>query len=175
MSININNSNDDSYRYKMEKIIITFGGNGNGVFTTINNIEAISKSLNTPEEILSKYLGHYISSNYNEKKKTYTGHHHSDSLQLGIFQYIKCFILCPTCGIPELNYEISKCKDAIICCSACGKIQTINPKNKVDIKCFDNINKFLSKGNKWHQIKGNTVVIDKQSDDSVDTSNFNPF
>jgi hypothetical protein len=52
--ININNSIDDNYRYKMPKAAIKLGGNGNGIFTTINNIDEISNAINTPPEILYK-------------------------------------------------------------------------------------------------------------------------
>ena len=50
--INVNNSNDDFYRYKMEKVTVSNKGFGNGLFTIINNLESISKSINTPYEIL---------------------------------------------------------------------------------------------------------------------------
>lgn len=170
-TININNSDDDNYRYKMEEIIIELGGKGNGIFTIVNNLNAISKSLNTPEEILIKYLCYYLNSNYNEKKKTYSGHHQKKSFEAGIFKYINSFVLCPTCGIPELFYQFNN-SNVNISCSACGKIQIIKPQNKIDIKCFDYINKFLQKGNLWCQIEGNMVVQNNNIDIDED---FNPF
>jgi hypothetical protein len=36
MSINLNNSEDENYRYKMPKVSLTFGGSGNGIFTILN-------------------------------------------------------------------------------------------------------------------------------------------
>jgi len=75
MSININNSEDENYRYKMPKVSISYGGNGNGVFTVLNNINDVSESINTPSEILCKYIAYILGSSYNEKKKTLTGQH----------------------------------------------------------------------------------------------------
>ena len=40
--INVNNSNDPNYRYKMPIVIIESGGAGNGKFTIIKNINDIA-------------------------------------------------------------------------------------------------------------------------------------
>ena len=74
--LNVNGSNDDFYRYKMNRVNISNKGNGNGQFTIINNLEEISKTINTPYEILYKYIANDLGSSFNEKKiinwNTYT-------------------------------------------------------------------------------------------------------
>jgi translation initiation factor 5 len=174
MSININGSDDPFYRYKMDELYLTQGGNGNGVFTIINNIESISKSINTPSEILIKYIAYYLGSSYNEKKKSFTGHHDFEVLKNGLFQYINSFVICKSCGIPELFYSLDKKnkKSNLECkCSACGQIQELKFDNKIDNKCLDLISKFLDK-NQWTTIKGNMVL---ESNITSNIDDFNPF
>lgn len=158
--ININNSTDDDYyRYKMPKVIVKLGGNGNGIFTIINNIEEISNAITTPSEILSKYISYTLGSAYNEKKQTLTGHHHN--IQDIVFNYINEFVICQHCSIPELTYsldKVSKKNSVLLCrCSACGNLNNIKKSNKISDKTIDNINKYLNK-NEWPISKGNIVV-----------------
>jgi len=66
-----NKSNDDNYRYKMPPVSIKIGGAGNGIFTIINNIDEIANAINTPSEILYKYISYSLGSAFNEKKKKF--------------------------------------------------------------------------------------------------------
>lgn len=158
--ININNSNDDDYyRYKMPKAIVKLGGNGNGIFTTINNIDEIGFAINTPSEILCKYISYTIGSPYNEKKQTFMGHH--NTIQDIIFDYINNFVICQHCSIPELSYSLDKISNKKVIllsrCSACGNLNNIKNLNKISDKTIDNINKYLTK-NDWPICKGNMVT-----------------
>jgi translation initiation factor 2 beta subunit (eIF-2beta)/eIF-5 len=174
MSININGSEDPFYRYKMEELFLTLGGNGNGVFTIINNIDSVSKSINTPSEILLKYLAYHLGSSYNDKKKSFTGHHDLETLNIGLFNYINSFVICISCSIPELFYSLDKKgkKSILQCkCSACGTIHKLNFNNKMNNKGIDIIEKYLEK-NTWIVIKGNMVLESKY--DEIFKS-FNPF
>jgi translation initiation factor 5 len=162
MEININNSDDKDYRYKMERISITLGGSGNGLKTTINNIDTIANAINTPIEVLIKYLINYLSSNYNDKTKSFTGHHDVNKIQNAIFQYINTFVICSTCKIPELTYYVdntdkkNKIKSK---CSACGNFNILNLKNKFDNKGFEIISKYLET-KEWIIVEGKMVVDD---------------
>lgn len=160
--ININGSNDYNYRYKMAPINVKLGGYGNGMFTTINNMEEITDAINTPSEIIYKYFASVLGSSYNEKKNTLTGHHTNKKLQEILYEYINSFVLCPLCGIPELTYSLikisSKNFDLTCMCTACGNNNIIKIKNKQDSKCIDLIIKYL-KEKEWVKIKGNTGSI----------------
>ena len=149
--LNINNSDDINYRYKMPALSIKLGGAGNGIFTIINNMEEIAICINTPVEILYKYISFVCGSAFNEKKKSITGHH--KNLQEIIYNYINDFVICKSCGIPELIYELDK-KNLICKCSACGTLNTINSTNKINNKCIENISKYLIKEKKWIMNKG---------------------
>ena len=154
--ININLSDDPFYRYKMEKVNITNKGCGNGLLTVINNLDNISKSINTPPEILSKYIATSVGSNYNEKKKTINGCHTQDKIQEAIYNYINDFVICNNCNIPELNFTLSS-NILESKCSACGSINKIKNNNKINQKIVDLILKYLNKNKIWTVSNGNMV------------------
>jgi translation initiation factor 2 beta subunit (eIF-2beta)/eIF-5 len=160
--LNINNSDDISYRYQMPQVSIKYAGNGNGKYTIINNMDEIAIALNSPSEIIYKFISFSCGSAYNEKDKSITGHH--DNIQSIIFDYINNFVICETCNIPELNYyleKISAKKTNLICkCSACGTINKVKYNNKLNIKCVDAINKYLIKNNNWIDTCGTMVQQD---------------
>lgn len=160
--LNINNSNDISYRYQMPKVSIKYAGNGNGKYTVINNMDEISTAINSPPEIVYKFISFSCGSAYNEKDNSITGHH--VNIQDIIFDYINNFVICPTCNIPELNYyleKISAKKSNLICrCSACGTINKLKNSNKINGKCIDTIIKYLIKENNWISTSGTMVQQD---------------
>ena len=157
MLININKSLDENYRYKMPSISIKIGGSGNGTFTIINNMDEIARAINTPPEILYKYISYTLGSAFNEKKKSFTGQH--NNIQDIIFDYINTFVICSTCLVPELTYYLHKIssKKNILenKCSACGKINSIKANNKIVDKCIDTIIKYLSREGNWVTNNGN--------------------
>jgi translation initiation factor 5 len=158
--ININKSEDISYRYKMPKVSVKFAGNGNGKFTIINNMNEIASAINSPCEIVFKFISYSCGSAFNEKDQSITGHH--SNIQDIIFEYIDNFVICPTCSIPELNYyleKISAKKNNLICrCSACGTIHKLKNTNKINDKCIDTIIKFLTKEGNWITSNSGTMV-----------------
>jgi len=157
--LNVNNSNDINYRYQMPKVNIKYGGNGNGKYTIINNINEIANAINTPSEIIYKFISTSCGSAYNEKEKIINGTH--NGIQNIIFDFIDNFVICEICGIPELNYyleKISAKKSNLICkCSACGSINMLKKNSKINEKCIDTIIKYLGKGNNWINTSGSMV------------------
>ena len=159
MSLNINNSDDFSYRYKMPPIETLTAGKGNGCFTFLMNIKDVAKSLGHPEEVILKYIGCVLGSGTNNKKLSITGHFKNKDIQKVIFQYIKSFILCPKCNIPELLPEVvgkKKRKNINIKCSACGYYGCLEGEGKYFSKGIDLLIKYIDKSG-WKVIKGNMV------------------
>ena len=169
--INVNNSDDLFYRYKMEKVNITNKGFGNGLFTIINNLENIAKSINTPIEILNKYIANDLGSNYNEKKKSMNGNHTQEKIQESIHKYINDFVTCSKCGIPEINYLLEN-KKVESRCSACGSLNEIKNNNKINQKNVDIILKYLEKNKVWLKTKGNMVLQEKPFFNKFDAEEF---
>ncbi len=157
--LNVNGSNDDFYRYKMSMINVSNKGNGNGQFTVLNNIENICKTINTPPEILCKYIANDLGSSFNEKKNTLTGTHTQEIIQETIFKYINDFVICTKCGIPEINYSLKNKNTLESKCSACGSYNTIKNNNKINLKISELILKYLQKNKYWKITKGNMVLL----------------
>jgi len=157
--LNINNSDDVSYRYQMPKVSVKYSGSGNGKYTVVNNMGEIANAINSPPEIVFKFISFTCGSAYNEKDASITGHH--VNIQNIIFDYINNFVICSTCNIPELNYyleKISTKKSILTCkCSACGTIHKLKSTNKINDKCIDAITKYLVRENNWIDPNGTMV------------------
>lgn len=52
--INIGNSEDPNYRYKMPKLIVHTEGRGNGIKTIIDNIVEVADALHRPPSYITK-------------------------------------------------------------------------------------------------------------------------
>lgn len=142
--ININNSKDPNFRYKINIIEINHTGSGNGCFTNLLNLDKISSQINHNKLTLLKYLGINLGCKINQDKFWLQGHHYSDKIQEIIFEFINSFVLCPKCSIPELKYNHKKFKKLElinITCLGCGFNTDINHKclKKNNIKIYDKI------------------------------------
>jgi len=111
--VNINNSKDANYRYKIFHIQTKLTGSSNnqkGSLTYLTNIQEVTKQLNHNPKTLIKYLGICLGSKINEDKYWIQGHHSKEKIQKYIFDFINCFVLCPKCFVPELEYSLKVCK-----------------------------------------------------------------
>jgi translation initiation factor 2 beta subunit (eIF-2beta)/eIF-5 len=175
--MNMNGSNDNSYRYKMPCFVVTQGGGGNGRYTTLNNIEQISNTINHPSQIICKLIANITGSNYIEARNQLTGTHTSEDLNKHILQYIKYMVLCPKCNIPETIptvYGTKKNAGIQLNCSACKSETKIIASNKYTEKGVDIIVKYLNSGNMWTITKGmitkeqtNDNIFDQSSEDDI--------
>ena len=169
--MNMNGSNDPSYRYTMPTFNVTNAGNGNGKFTMLNNIEQISKSINHPVPVLCKYIASITGSSYIESRKQFTGSHSSSDLNKLIIQYIKYMVLCPKCGIPETVPKVFGTKKNAginLSCSACKNESPIITNNKFAEKGSDIIVKYLNAGHIWEISSGSIV----NNDCNLQSNNF---
>lgn len=170
--LNINNSTDPNFRYKMNNIDITLTGCGNGCFTYLNNLEIIAVQINNNPKTIIKYIGFCLGSKINDEKYWVQGHHKNDKIQEIIFHFIKVFVLCTKCSIPELVYNIEKNnkKDTIKThCSGCGFDHiiigiTLNKNNK---KIFDKLLNDIKKG--FFKYQNHTTKIENKHLDISNT------
>jgi len=183
--LNINGKNDPSYRYKMIPISSTINGKGNGIYTTILNLNEVCKYINQPPLLILKFLSLFFGSMNNDEKMTITGAYTSDDLQKALQTYINRFLICPACSIPETIPQINKESKKIIKlelkCSSCGLTSEIKCNNKSESKIYDLIIKYLEK-NEWTiASKGNMVNQNKELDTGSkanileDNDEINPF
>lgn len=153
--MNINNSDDCFYRYKMPYLNITNYGKGNGKFTNLNNINDICNSINTPLKILMMYLTQSLGTNY--KDTSLNGHYNKNELTDLIIKFNKEFIVCNKCDIPELSPILEGKKKNIKLfyqCSACGEKYEKTSDNKINSKIIDCIINYY-KVNKFIKTNGN--------------------
>lgn len=158
--LNINgDENDQFYRYKMPLLDSQIGGKGNGKFTIINNLDKVTEAFNHPSCIVFKFIGYCLGSNITEEQTRLTGHYSNDDLLNKLYRYINSFVLCESCGIPEIIPSLEgkkKKKKIVMKCSACGAQYDYIAANKLDEKGLDLIIKYLER-EEW-KIKRGTIV-----------------
>ena len=184
-TLNINgDTNDEFYRYKMPLLISSKTGRGNGCFTLLLNLQDVTNSFNHPASIVLKYIGNVLGSNTIENKWSLNGHYDDDKLLQVLYMYIRSFVICSNCGIPELlpSTECNKKNiKLLMSCSACGHSFVMKGSSKDEIKGIDMIIKYLDK-KEW-KVKKGTMVLQDDVDSKINTNflfdttkkTFNPF
>lgn len=169
------NTSDSNYRYKLPTFNITVGGKGNGVYTIFNNIELVSKKIGHPTEVIMKYIASITGSNYIPDRSTITGNHKVETLTDIILEYIKYFVICPHCSIPETVPSVvgsKKNSELKLTCLACKNDSIVRNVNKHIDKGIDIIIKYLKSEKTWIISKG--TMVDTVS--NTNSSNeLNPF
>lgn len=116
--ININKTQDPFYRYKMQAVKLVSQKN-NFYFSNIHNI---IENLNTTLESLIKFIKSDIGIHITIDKKTKQVLVPKTVLQVtiqeSIYKYIKKYVLCEKCCLPEVSKHCDDYK-----CNSCGMIQ----------------------------------------------------
>lgn len=120
------NKQDNFYRYKRPVIQAKVEKPGtNGVKTVVNNMRDIAYALKVIPEYPTKFFGYELGSQASyvvSSDRTCTiikGSHTVESLERVLEEFIRIFILCPKCELPEIRLSVNKSKVRIQC-YACG-------------------------------------------------------
>ena len=114
---------DPHYRYKMPKIQTAIQGTGNGIKTNWVNLRDVSNALKVPVEYPIKFIGRELGANTEFKVNSYliNGSHPVEKMQELLDKFIKKYVLCPQCHLPEIHGKIKVIKKVIKCtCRSCG-------------------------------------------------------
>ena len=116
---------DPHYRYKMPRIQTAIQGSGNGIKTNWINLPEVSNALKVPVEYPLKFIGRELGSNTELKSNSYliNGSHPVEKMQELLDKFIKKYVLCPKCLLPEIHgkIKVKKGKKDIKCtCRSCG-------------------------------------------------------
>lgn len=118
MSTNIGNSDDPFYRYKRPLAIVE----NRGKTTSIKNLDAISKSLDTKSNYLLYYI--QLEKSTSVTKGTINTILSSKQIEEMVNGFINKYILCKSCAYPELMIQEDGQK-LFWKCKACGHHEEI--------------------------------------------------
>jgi len=126
-SINMDDSSDPNFRYKMPAIVVKHEGTGKMKKSVLVNIESVCQSIGRPVDYLVTFLGQRLSASSRIEKclshSYVSGHHDVRQVQAHVLKFIQEFVMCPTCGNPETSCHIEgskKHKAISLQCKGCG-------------------------------------------------------
>jgi translation initiation factor 5 len=131
--------NDPTFRYKIKPLNIKLVGKQDNWTTLIINSDEIAKLIKRPIEHISKYISHALSCPTKKEKEYnclgFKGNYTSELITKYFMDYVKIYVLCPNCDLPETILFIQKEKDKpkglSHICNACGKISLVKV-NSID-------------------------------------------
>ena len=104
-----------------------------GTDSYLDNIENIAHSLGIQSQYIVKYFGYELGAQCTEKgqdRKCVNGNHTVEILEGLIEKFIKDFIICPACSLPECSMAIKNTHISLQC-KACGKHSRIQKAHKI--------------------------------------------
>jgi len=118
--LNVNQSRDPGDRYWMHQLLISVSGRGRHAKTTLVNIKQVASELRVNPEFLTTFIGAELgtTAKYDgEKGSKKPMAVISTDVDAGILAetlqiFIQKFVLCPTCGLPEISLQPSSCSSS---------------------------------------------------------------
>jgi len=144
MELNIGGIADDEFfRYKMPPLQAKVEGRGNGIKTRIVNCAQVAKALKRPPGYVCKFFGCELGAQtrINEDTGEYivNGAHTVETLSGVLQKFIKMFVLCRSCNLPETDLKVNVKSHSIKAkCTACGNVEVVDLTHKLCSYIFSN-------------------------------------
>lgn len=123
-SVNIGGGDDQFNRYKMPPVIGKVEGRGNGIKTRIVNCVEVARALHRPPGYVCKFFGCELcaQTKINDADGEYivNGAFNQSVLADTLQKFIKMFVLCSSCNLPETDLKVRKNGLITQVCNACG-------------------------------------------------------
>ena len=95
---------DPNFRYTMPKMELQEKNHGNSGFkTNITNLDKVSAALRVPAESILKYFASELGASKDDKT-TLKGKFNYATLLGKLDKFIRNYVLCLSCGAPEVRY-----------------------------------------------------------------------
>lgn len=124
-SVNIGGGNDQFNRYKMPQVMGKVEGRGNGIKTRIVNCVEVARALHRPPGYVCKFFGCELcaQTKISDAEGIYIVNGAFDQTVLAetLQKFIKMFVLCQKCALPETDLKIRKSGLINQVCNACGE------------------------------------------------------
>jgi translation initiation factor 2 beta subunit (eIF-2beta)/eIF-5 len=134
--VNIGGGGDDAhYRYKMPRILGKIEGRGNGIKTRIVNCSQIAKALHRPPGYVCKFFGCELGAQtkIDDDEDVYivNGAHDQKLLSDTLDKFVRMYVLCPNCKMPETDLVLDKRGNIYHACNACGAQHLVDMSHRV--------------------------------------------
>jgi len=169
---NIGGTDKDAfYRYKRPELKTKVEKPGtNGVKTVIENMSAIAKALQVPPEYPTRFLGYELCTQATYEDSTdrtctvVKGKHTVQDLDKALDEFIKKFVLCPRCKLPETKISVKK-GQVRINCNGCGHAGPLTTGHRLENYISKNPpnKKKEEKGSKKEEEKGKNEEEEKET------------
>ena len=125
---------DPNSRYKTHQLQIQMTGKNQMTKMVFSNLSQVAKDMKIPGDYLLKYLSYVLGTQaqYDSKNSNLSylkGRYDNDKLSTTVIKFIRNFILCPRCDLPELSYLIRSSYIRGVC-RACGGREKLELEGK---------------------------------------------
>lgn len=126
LAIDPSAQSDPFYRYKTRQLVVQTIGNGKMIRTALTNSDDVGRDLKVPPSYIPHYLAKTIGAQATYEpgkpamqRATISGEHETKDLSNLLVRFIREFVLCSKCRLPELEYAPRK-DDLVMRCHSCG-------------------------------------------------------
>eukprot|EP00871_Galdieria_phlegrea_P005244 jgi/Galph1/5720/GphlegSOOS_G4302.1 len=132
---NITGGDDLFNRYKMPRLVAKVEGRGNGIKTRLVNCNQVARALHRPPSYVCKFFGCELGAQTKIEEKSdvfiVNGAHEQQVLMEVLQKFIKMFVLCANCNLPETDLVVDKKGNIKQICAACGHSEMVNMTHKL--------------------------------------------